>query len=93
MFEDSNEVGENEGNNDDEADLFQHNNEDEQLPTGANAQHAAPPPAPPWATPEMMALFMSHMTTITQNLYPATAPKSEVPQPKAEKDTKQERIV
>jgi hypothetical protein len=94
VVEDSNEVGQNGGNNDGKADLFQHNNEDKKLPTGANAQHAPPPPpAPPWATPEMMALFMSHMTTITQNLYPATAPQSQVPQPKAEKDTKQQRSV
>jgi hypothetical protein len=91
VVEDSNEVGRNGGNNDEETDLFQHNNEDEKLSTVANAQHAPPPSAPPWATPEMMALFMNHMTAITQNLYPAAAPQSQVPQPKAEKDTKQQR--
>jgi hypothetical protein len=58
-----------------------------------NAQHAPPPTAPPWVTPEMMALFMSHMTTITQSLYPTTAPTTGLPQPKAEMDTKEQRGV
>jgi hypothetical protein len=42
-----------------------HNSDDHGMTSSAAT--VAPAKPPPWATPEMMAMFLSHMTTLTQN--------------------------